>query len=604
MLRRFLPLLLLLLLSCTARPKLRVMVLGIDGCDPKLLQQFMDEGKLPHFSRLAQEGSFTTLATTTPPQSPVAWATFVTGLDPGAHGIFDFIHRDLKTMQPVASMTSVEDGRSVLKREGKPFWGHLRDRGIPTTLLKVAANFPPQGSPGRVLTGMGTPDLLGTYGTFTFYTTSDEPPPPELSGGQFVRVEVREGKMRASLIGPENSGLPFHLWVDGQDPSAVVQVEDQRILLAEGEWSEWVPVRFPPAAGMVRFYLKSVRPDLQLYVTPVNLDPCRPAQAITSPESFSRHLCRCCGRFYTQGMPEDTKALVHGVFTDAEFLVQNELVLKERRRLFRQGLKEFEEGLFFFYLSTPDILSHLYWNTVDPEHPGYREERASKFAGAIESSYLEADRLVGEALEAVDDRTVLLVISDHGFAPYHRSFNLNGWLRENGYLEGTRGAVNWSKTRAYGLGFNGLYLNLQGREPEGVVQAGEKEQLLQELSERLLGIEDQGRRVIRGVYRAEEVYTQTHLRDRSPDLVVGYERGYRAGWKTVLGDPEGPILEDNLEPWSGDHLIAPDVVPGVLLCNRKLKVEDAALVDIAPTVLKLFELSPPSEMRGKALLEP
>lgn len=600
-------LILLLCCSCQRAPGPRVIVLGIDGCDPQLLQQFMDEGHLPNFVRLKEMGSFQSLATSNPPQSPVAWATFTTGLDPGGHGIFDFIHRDPETMHPVPSLSLVdEEGKARLNRQGQPFWAYLSEQGIPATLLKVAANFPPDGLPGQVLTGMGTPDLEGTYGTFTYYTSAPEEPPEDLSGGRFVPVEVRQGLVRASLVGPPTSGgnesVSLQVWVDGD--SVAIEVAQERRVLKVGEWSGWVPAPFPSAKGIVRFYLKSAQPYLQLYASPVNMDPCQPAQAITSPESFSRHLCRCCGRFYTQGMPEDTKALAHGVLSDSQFLEQNELVLGERRRLFEQGLSEFKDGLFFFYLSTPDILSHMYWNTIDPKHPGYTSQRSEEYGKAILSAYLEADGFVGRAMEKLDDNTLLLVVSDHGFAPYYRSFNLNGWLREQGYLrtDSLSGGTEWVRTRAYGLGFNGLYLNRQGREEHGIVSPAQAEELLQELSQKLTQWKDPetGLPVVNQVYRADQIYAVDH-RDIAPDLVVGYNRGYRASWRTVLGYAQGPVLEDNKEPWSGDHLIDPALVPGVLLSSRPVLHEDADLRDLAPTILARFRVPVPPAMKGRDL---
>ena len=595
----FLLLLLAFLHGCRREPGPRVLILGLDGCDPKLLQSYLDQGKLPNFERLKQMGGLHQLQTVVPPQSPVAWASFTTGLDPGGHGIFDFIQRDPATLQPVPSLTRVTNGRSQLLRKGAPFWEYLVNAGIPAVLMKVPANFPPDGLPGTVLTGMGTPDVEGTYGTFTYYTSETTNPPSDLTGGRWVRVEKRNNLTKMSLVGPSGESLPLQVAAD--KGAALLDAAGRKLVLKKGEWSEWIPLSFPSGGGMVRFYLKDTEP-LKLYASPVNMDPCRPLQAITSPDSFSCHLCRCCGRFYTQGMPEDTKALMHEVLSDAEFLTQNQLVIEERRRLFRQGLSEFEEGLFFFYFSAPDILSHLYWNTIDPNHPGYDAERAELYSSAIESAYIEADALVGEALSRVDERTTLLVISDHGFAPFYRSVNLNGWLQQQGYLlsHGDSPAdFDWSKTRAYGIGFNGLYLNLEGREAQGIVEESEKEELLRTLEAELLNLRDPktGEKAIGKIYLSESIYSDAN-RSLGPDLVVGYNPGYRASWRTVLGDSQGEIFEDNRSVWSGDHLMAAEAVPGILLSSRPVRKQDCSLLDIAPTVLRLFDLDPPQAMRG------
>ncbi len=598
---RYLTLLLaLLLVGCSRPPHPRVVVFGFDGCDPVVTTQLMQDGRLPNFSRL---GKLRSLATSNPPQSPVAWSTFITGTNPGGHGIFDFLHRDPHSLTIVPSMTTVVNERSQLQRGGTPFWVYLEQAGVPCTLIKVPANFPPQATPGRLLTGMGTPDLEGSYGTFTYYTEADEQPPDELSGGRFVPVAERDGQIRASLIGPEDDSVP--LTIRRGKTSIVLEFQQQRRLLQQGEWTDWIPVDFPRASGIARFYLKSATP-LRLYSAPINLDPCRPAQPISSPASFARHLCRCCDRFYTQGMAEDTKALTHGVLEDAEFLSQSELVLEERKRLLRQSLKEFEEGLLFFYLSTTDIHSHLYWATLDRDHPGYNEARSRDYHGVIEKAYVEADALLGEALEQLGEETSFVVLSDHGFAPFYRAFNLNGWLRENGFLVGgERGLsdIDWSRTRAYGVGFNGLYLNLAGRESQGIVSQADRAALLDQLVDGLKDIRDNGKPVLRRVFQGRQIYTGAY-RDQGPDLVLGYARGFRASWETVLGQAGGPILSDNTELWSGDHLMDPEVVPGILLTNLNLSERPPTLVDLAPTLLDLFGVQAGVEMSGQSLLKP
>lgn len=596
--------LLLLLLSllwgvgCREKTHPRVIVLGIDGADPVLLRRFMAEGKLPHFSELEKRGGFVALGTTNPPQSPVAWASFTTGLDPGGHGIFDFIHRDPETMAPIPSLTSLDSsGRPVLMRRGRPFWGYLSDHGIPVRMIKIAANYPATDLPGEVLPEMGTPDMVGSYGTFTYYTEADEPPPEDLSGGRFVRVEERSGVLRASVVGPQKETLPLQVY--RSQKSAVIEVKDERVLLNKGEWSDWTSLQFSSGSGMVRFYLKACRPHLKLYMSPVNIEPCDPAVPLSNPPGLARHFCRCCGPYYTQGMPEDTKALVHGVLDDQEFLEQSGLVTTERWRLFEQGLSEFEEGLFFFYLSAPDIVSHLFWNVDDVHHPGHQTDGRTAGKLAIEKAYVEADKFVGRALRGCDSRTTLLVMSDHGFAPFYRSFNLNTWLQQRGYYDPT----DWTKSRAYGVGFNSLYLNLQGREKEGVVKPEQADDLLTALRDELSAEVDplSGQPVFKAVYLSSELYRGGEA-DKAPDLVLGYSRGYRGSWKSALGETEETVLTDNLEVWSGDHLMDASVVPGILLSNRTFSGKGATLLDLAPTILQLFHVEPPSEWSGRALM--
>ena len=586
----------------------RVLVLGFDGMDPVLLKQFIDDGKLPNFSKLARNGSFLPLGTTNPPQSPVAWSTFITGLDPMEHGVFDFLHRDPKQMKPIASLNTVAEGEFKLLREGTPFWRRLEEAGIPAKLVKLPAAFPALEQSGTYLTDMGTPDLEGTYGYYSYYTDGLIPATSSArTEGRRVQVEARDGIIKASLVGPSVDGdtdsVPFQVALDSANDSALLSVQEQMVLLKPGEWSEWLPVSYPHAQGMVRVYLQSLKP-FALYVSPPNADPGEPAFPVSYPKRYSRILSQDCGRFYTQGMPEEVGALMDGLFSDQEFLQQNRLVVDERKRLFASELSKFHEGLFFFYVSSTDILSHLYWNTIDPDHPGYDQKRAEKYRKVIFSSYQLADEFLGQAMQVAGDDPIV-VLSDHGFASFRRAFNLNLWLRENGYQKahGERMAeIDWAHTKAYAVGFNGLYLNLREREAKGVVEPAQRQALLEEIAGKLTAIRDpvNGRQVI----VKAQVLPQPQdprLRNQSPDLLVGYSRDYRASWETALGDVGKALLTDNKQDWSGDHLMSPDQVPGVLLSNRPIKEQRPQLHDLAPSLLRLYGLDPDPAWPGRSI---
>ena len=584
-----------LLLSCNqaTRPGTRVIVLGLDGCDPTLLRRFMQQNKLPHFARLQAMGGLWNLATTTPPQSPVAWATFLTGQDPGGHGLFDFVHRDPVSMEPRTSMSSVVDGHYQQQLKAPPFWTYLAAHQIPATLLRVPCQFPAPSGPARLLTGLGTPDMLGSYGTFSYY--SEQPARP-LGGGTWVQVEARNHEVSASLIGPREQSCPLHLRLDIPHQQALIEIGEpasQPFLLKRGEWSPWVPVAFAQDHGMVRFLLRSLHP-LNLYVSPLNDDPTQPGLPISQPTRLAAHLARCCGRYYTQGMAEDSKALSAQVIDDADYLVQSRTVLEENHRLLSQGLSEFSQGLFFFYISHLDLQSHLFWR--DPS------------GQVVEQAYRDADKILGEVLAQVDSHTTLWVLSDHGFAPFERVFDLNAWLVQEGYLESRPGqplpAAAWDHSRAYGVGFNGLYLNRRGRESHGIVTPEQGDELKQELKRKLLQLRDpqNGKSVFRQVYEATEIYSAA-CRDQAPDLILGYQRGYRVAWETALGQRSSQVFRDNLDHWNGDHLIDPQLVPGVLLCSQPIRRSQPALQDLAPTILNQFHIQPPPAMLGHDLLE-
>ena len=622
----------------------RVIVLGIDGMDPLILERMILAGSMPNFAKLAAlNGGVRRLATSIPPQSPVAWSNMITGLNPGGHDIFDFIHRDPKTMELYLSTSRVEPPKHVLRlgrwilplssghtellRRGKAFWEYLDGARIPTLIYHMPANFPPVEMRGRSLSGLGTPDVLGTYGTFSFYTDDPYSAVGAVNGGRVYPVKVENGVVNAALYGPYNTfrkgepetSLPFRVAIDARNATADFHVAGREFVLRQGEWSAWIPVRFELLShaasvdGICRFFLKQASPGFQLYVSPVNMSPADPALPISTPGDFSHELWEELGYFYTQGIAQDTKALSGGYLDDAEYLSQARLVLDENLRAFRRELAGYRTGLFFFYFSSIDLNSHMFWRAIDPDHPGYTPDIAAKFGDVIPSLYRQMDVVLGQALEKAGDDGTVLVISDHGFAPFRRAFNLNGWLRDHGYLALAKGAatggdsfqgVDWSRTRAYGLGLNGLYLNLRGREVHGIVEPGAAADALRsELARELLAVQDpaNGQPVITRVDIASQVYSGPYVAD-APDLLIGYNRGYRSGWGTVLGGVPAGELDDNLDPWSGDHCIDSRQVPGVLLSNRRIVLDSAALTDIAPTLLALYALPQPEDMKGKPVL--
>lgn len=623
----------------------RLIILGIDGMDPQLLHRFMREGKMPNFAKLEAEGDFRPLTTSIPPQSPVAWSNLITGMNAGGHGIFDFIHRDPKSLRLYFSASRVEGAKYAIHlgkwsiplgggsaeqlRRGTAFWQILDEHGIPNTIFRIPSNFPPVPAKGRTLSGMGTPDLRGTYGTFSFYTDDPIATPGPVEGGQVIPVQVENSRVNANLIGPDNSfrkgnpaaAEPFTVAIDPLESVAKIEVQNHEFVLREGEWSDWVGVEFQlipffgNVRGMCRFYLKQAHPRFQLYVSPINIDPADPALPISTPSSYSLLLKEEAGEFHTQGIAEDTKALSDGMLDDKEYLQQARTVLAEHRRIFDAEFLKFKEGVFFFYFSSLDLNSHMFWRLMDPAHPEYDQTLADQNGSAIADFYQQIDQVLGEVLPRVHDRTTLLVLSDHGFAPYYRSFNLNTWLLNKGYIKLKKGGpsdssepfanVDWTQTRAYGLGLNGLYLNLRGRESNGIVEPGtQADRFMAELRARLLAVQDpkSKKQVITRVDLASEAYQGPYSRS-GPDMLVGYNRGYRAGWQTILGSFPAEELEDNSNPWSGDHCIDYTLVPGVLLSNRKIAANTPALTDIAPTILAEFGIAKTQGMIGKSVFQ-
>lgn len=640
--------------GCGSRPSPeRLLVLGIDGMDPQILTRLMAAERMPHFQALARRGGFAALQTSMPPQSPVAWSSFITGLDPPGHGIFDFVHRDPVSLDPFLSTARKNaSGQLELLRRGTPFWEILTAHDIPATIFKVPANFPPS-TPGgnfwsqpfsscacglRAFAGMGTPDILGTYGTFSFYTEGSYTVPAyleeggtallaggelEIPGGRIISAQLIDDQAVLPIYGPLLDGKPalthFDIYLDRAYRSAEITLDAQRLVIQAGEWTPWVTIDFGRKSyslehlqGIARFYLRAAAPALELYMTPVNIHPGNPAMPISTPATAADELYRAMGPYYTQGMPDDTKALEAGVFDYDEFLRQDALTLEERRRQLRYELGRFEAGMLFFYVHSLDQVSHMLWRASSTRHPGYQEKFAP-YHNAIEDQYIAMDDLLGEALQALGDDADIIVLSDHGFAAYERSFNLNSWLAQEGYLALAPSLtldeahilapdhVRWRETRAYSLGLNALYLNIRNREQHGVVAPTDREKLLRELQEKLLALRDpvDGRQVIKKVYRTDPGATP----GLAPDLLIGYSRGYRAAGAAAIGQLSSTFLQDNLSPWSGDHCMAADEVPGVLLSNKPLRPTPHHLRDIPVSILAYYGLTPPAAMSGHLIWE-
>jgi predicted AlkP superfamily phosphohydrolase/phosphomutase len=418
--------------------------------------------------------------------------------------------------------------------------------------------------------------------------------------------------------GDPQATVPVEVIVDQGNRSAWIKVPGTDVVLNEGEWSDWVTVAFEmiprvkKVRGICRFYLMETGPHLRLYVTPVQIDPVDPAMPISTPPGYSREIAEETGLFYTQGLPDDTSALENDFFGDDGYVQQSDFVLQERLEQLEAQLDRFaglDSGLLFFYFNSPDQVCHMMWRNMDHDSPTFAaSDHQHEFR--IRDVYAELDAALGLAVERAGPDAVVMVMSDHGFAPWNRAFHVNRWLYENGYLHLEEGrdpgevdmllGVDWSRTRAYAIGINGLYINLAGREVEGIVQPGaEQEALLAELKARLEEVVDplDGRRAIKTADRSDQIYHGDMTRI-GPDIVVGYYAGWRGSNESALGKIPATVFEDNMLKWSGDHCIAASEVPGILMANRPLLRKDPALVDMAPTLLRLFGLTPPAEMVG------
>src|SRR5512134_1300894 len=292
------------------RAKQRVFVMGFDGMDPTLARRWMDEGKLPNLKALSEEGVFARLGSTQPSESPTAWSSFATGVNPGKHSIYDFLIRDLATYFPDFNMIRKEPPeflwgliptkppRVTSMRGGTSFWKTASADGVRSVVLTVPVTFPPEElHHGQMLGGLPLPDLRGTLGTFYYWATdlsSYEEGNTEF-GGFLKRLLLDGGVSETVLKGPESPilkqeeaklrekrkagslsdreqarldelatgkdiNLPMSVrWTEGAG-RAEIEIQGQKISLKQGEWSGWVPLSFRVNAlvrvhGMTQFAL-------------------------------------------------------------------------------------------------------------------------------------------------------------------------------------------------------------------------------------------------------------------------------------------------------------------------------------------------------------
>jgi predicted AlkP superfamily phosphohydrolase/phosphomutase len=620
----------------------RLVVLGLDGMDPVLVEKYMSQGKLPHLSKLAKQGSYAKLETTIPSISPVAWSSFMTGCHPAKHNIFDFLSRDKNTYLPDLSSARIGSPKKVLSlkkyniplskpdikgmRKSVPFWKILGDNGIFSTVLRIPVTFPPEKFRGHLLSGMCAPDLKGSQGTFSFYT-SDKNKITKREGGMNIPVTVDGNRIETYISGPENTmlknpeeiQLPLCITIDKEKKEALLEVSGQNIRLKEKTFSDWTRITFRPGLwikirSICRFYINQVEPHFEMYVTPLNIDPEKPALPISHPFIYSVYLSKLLGSYITLGEANDTWALNEGILSEEAFLKLSYFNHQEWENMLFNAMKKTKKGVVVSWFETTDSLQHMFFRYLDEKHPARHTDQAKMGPEVIEELYTKMDGLVGKVGERLDKKDVLIIMSDHGIKSFRRGVNVNSWLYMKGYLGLKDGKeeseewfkdVDWEKTKAYGLGLGGIYLNMKDRESKGIVSSGEEAKTLkQEIISQLNGLKDgeKSDRAINKVFDRDELPPGPY-KENCPDLIVGYNEGYRVSWGSVTGKVNTSVFEDNSKAWSGDHCIDPRIVPGIFFSNLNINTKTPAIIDIAPTVLELFGLEAPKHMDGRSLID-
>ncbi|MGA7613908.1 MAG: alkaline phosphatase family protein [Thermoanaerobaculia bacterium] len=530
----------------------------------------------------------------------------------------------------------------VNRRQGIPVWDVVGKAGLKAQVVRIPVTFPAKDFPnGHLLSGLGVPDMSGRIGK-PFYFTSELNLHHETSNEfsiEVVQLVDNRGVIPTEIVGPPNKLFkdppyikePMTLTVAEDRKSLKVDLGDQHFTMRPGEWSDWVELVFPfnsviSVHGISRFYLLSVKPEVRLYLSPINFDPRElpPGFKISSPGEWAKQLAEKNGPYKTMGWAIDTWAISEGYANEQMFWDDMTWTVAKFRKMYEGSLHS-ENDLNIQYFEFPDRVGHVFWRLMDTTHPDYDPKLAAKWGDALLRSYQLMDSIVGDAMKVADqEHAALIVLSDHGFSSWRRSVNYNTWLVQNGYLAVKSGVqvkernlellfdqgefwenVDWSKTRAYSMGLGDLYINLEGREAHGIVKPGaEYEQLRKELKERLEGMVDPatGQHPVSRVIPREEAYS-AYDPNLIPDMFIANSKGYRVSWQTSLGGIQKNVFEDNKQVWSGDHCsLDPELVKGIFFYNRKVKTDRSLYIaDVYPTILDLLGVKAPYRLDGKAI---
>lgn len=589
---------------------MKSIIVGLDAFDPNFFETLHEEGKMPHLSKYVDSGGYSRFQISNPAQSEVSWTSIATGLNPGGHGMFDFVHRNPINYSINVSLLPTKPSMLGLQfappHSAETIFDHAVSNGYPATSLWWPATFPARlASPIQSIPGLGTPDIGGKLGVGILFTASnlgdDTPDKTEI---QNLVSGPGKGTFSGKLIGPSKkkgrelvpTNIPFSLSFEDEQTATFTLGKYIRLTLKLGEWSPVVEISFKISMlislkAVTRAILVKGRSAPQLYFLPLQIHPLSSAWPFAAPINFAKKTWQSHGPFLTLGWPQDTTGLNEGILTDEQFLALCDDILATREKVFISQLETYREGMLGIVFDTLDRVQHMFWR----DRPDL-----------IEHWYLKLDALIGR-IEAKLAQTgnldaQLFMLSDHGFADFNYKVNLNKWLVDQGYLKNkepnqlTLSNVDWYQSQAYAVGLNSLYLNLSGREGNGHVSPENSDQLLNQIKTELLDWKGPDRaNVVSSILTNKEAFSGP-LASYGPDLMIGYAPGYRASAETGTGTWTEKQIEVNQDHWNADHCIDPAAVPGVIFSNRSLEGLDSPSYKDIPELIfgkKMKPGSPP-----------
>jgi len=590
---------------------MKTILIGFDAYDPKVFERLNSEGKTPNLGKLVDEGGYSRFAVTNPPQSEVSWTSIATGMNPGYHGIFDFVHRNPANYSPQVSLlptkTSLLGTQFVPPHNAKTIFDVAVEEGYPGISLWWPATFPArQASPVWTIPGLGTPDIFGRLGVGIYYSP-DRVQEKDLKTRMESLISLKKGIFQGEIEGPAQmtlsgvkaSSVKFEL-VRIDDVHWKLRLGKVSYDLQPGIWSEIIEIPFPVGLGLgikavTRVILNGTSDRPEIYFLPLQLHPMRSPWPYGTPKKLMKGVWKKAGPYLTLGWPQDTTGLEEGFITDQQFLTLCETILQHREATLIWLLDTYHEGVLGCIFDSLDRIQHMF----------YRDRM-----DIIEDWYIKLDAMFGRILNKVKSISTredirVMVLSDHGFDAFNYKVHINRWLKNRGYLvaddsdgSGNLGASKWEETKAYAIGLNSIYLNLKDREGEGSVDEEQKESIFTQLRDDLTNwVGPDGKQVVANLHPSAAVF-EGPLAAYGPDLLIGYNAGYRASRETGMGEWGAEELERNQDHWGADHCFDADSVPGVLFSSDSLAgISNPSYKDV-PFLALGKEIDPRRDLKG------
>jgi predicted AlkP superfamily phosphohydrolase/phosphomutase len=592
---------------------MKTILVGFDAFDPVIFEKLHSEGKTPNLSKYIDAGGYSRFQVTNPSQSEVSWTSIATGMNPGEHGIFDFVHRNPANYGRQVSLLPTKTG--VLGRQfipphnAKTIFNAAVEDGFPAVSMWWPATFPARlESPVKSIPGLGTPDIFGKLGVGLFYAMEDRSGENDIKTQVLQLTQIRKDQFRSEIKGPsqmtltglKDAGIHFDLEILSET-QANFKIDKQTFALELGKWSPVIELTFKIGFGVsikavTRVILNQIKPGPGIYFVPLQLHPLRSPWPYGTTKRFLKDVWKNLGPYLTLGWPQDTTSLEDGFITDEQFLDLCNSIRIYRERTLMRMIDSFEEGVLACVFDSLDRVQHMFLR----DRPD-----------VIESWYIELDSLFGRIQDRVmkkpgSDEIHLMMVSDHGFGEFAYKVNLNRWLVNRGYLSeknrkesGNLGDVNWEESRAYAVGLNSVYLNIKDRESIGIISPEDIEKNLQTIKDDLLQwIGPDGQTVIQNIQTQDQAF-QGPYSEYGPDLVIGYRPKYRASAETGLGQWSEDEIEENKDHWGADHCFDPTSVPGVIFSNKGFEditnpsYRDIPMLTIGKAISQQRVITPP-----------